>query len=338
MIDKKIFDNYSLNFDNCEIKNFWNWLINFSYLIILENGKKYFLQKINTNIFSDISALENNFKILEKAKNLKNLNILLPIKNKKWDFFSKNENDFYRIFDFIDADCFDSIQENDYIFDAAKNFSTLTEKLSEFSLEFKDTIKDFHNLEMRYENFLKTLEKTKFLERKKESSEIINFILENNFILEKSRYYKEKIPKRVYHHDAKINNVLFEKNNFFVKSIIDLDTFMAWYIFSDFWDLVWTLVFWIDHKNPKKVEFDQEKYDILTKWYLSGFSEKLSKIEEEAMHFWWIYISYMLWIRFLDDYLSWDKYFKIDFENQNFLRAKFQLEIVKDLMIIKKYA
>lgn len=333
MIDKRLFENYDFeDFSDFEIKNFWDWLINFSYILTLKNWKKFFLQKINTSVFPDIEALENNFSVLEKAKKEKNIKILLPFKNKQNKFFTEFEWEFFRIFLFLDDSlCFNVVENNNYILEAAKSFSSLSLSLSEYFSEFKDTIKNFHNLEFRFENFKKTLEKNIFPERTENSKDLIDFILENEKIVEKSKYFMEKIPKRVFHHDAKINNVLFEKENFFVKYIIDLDTFMAWYIFSDFWDLVWTLVFWIDHQNPKKTEFNKEKYNLLVKWYLEWFNSEISETEIEAMHFWWIYISFMLSIRFLDDYLNGDKYFKITYADQNFLRAKYQLEIVKDL-------
>lgn len=334
---QKIFKNYSsLDFSFAKIEDFWDWLINNSYKITLKNWEKYFLQKINTNIFQDLEALENNLNLAFLESDKKNFWLISALKNNFWKIHTKLDFWVFRIFPFVEWKCFNKIDDEKYIFQAAKKFAELSEILTEKSQYFQDTIKNFHNLEMRFENFKKTLEKNFFPERMEKSRELIDFILKNEKIVEKSKYFIEKIPKRVFHHDAKINNILFEKDSYEVKSIVDLDTLMSWYIFSDFWDLVWTLVFGIDHKNPEKTYFDEKKYNLLVDWYLSWF-KNISEIEIEAMHFWGIYISFMLSIRFLDDFLSWDKYFKIDFENQNFLRAKYQLEIVKDLQNKKTY-
>lgn len=337
MIDINFFKNYEdINFDNLLIESFWEWLINTSWSIFLNSSwEKYFLQKLNTDVFSDVEALENNLEVVKKAIKNTDFKLIFPIKNIFWKMHTEFNWEVYRLYPFEEFwETHQIAPTNEHIFSASKKFAELSVILTDYFSEFRDTIVDFHNLEKRYNDFKNTLEKNIFKDRTEKSKDLIDFIEKNNFIIEKWKYYQEKIPKRVFHHDAKINNILFKKWSSEALVIVDLDTLMSGYIFSDFWDMVWTMVFGINHSSPKKVFFDEEKYNSLVSWYLDWFSWKLSNLEVEAMHFWGIYMSYMLSIRFLEDYLKWDKYFKVSYPEHNFDRAKYQLEIVKDLLKI----
>lgn len=334
MLNKNFFEKYpEINFDDLILESFWEGLINTSWSIyITKSSKKYFLQKLNTNVFNDIDALENNLEVAKEAISWTEMKLIFPIKNIFWKMHTEFEWEIYRLYPFEDFwETYQVAPSNKHIFSAAKKFAELSVILTDFSEKFKDTIPDFHNLEKRYNDFQETLKNTVFSDRIEKSKDLINFIEENNFIVSKWKYFQEKIKNRVFHHDAKINNILFKKGSSDALVIVDLDTLMSWYIFSDFWDMVWTMVFGINHSLPEKVYFDKEKYESLVSWYISWFWE-ISDLELEAMHFWWVYMSYMLSIRFLEDYLSWDKYFKVSYPEHNFERAKYQLEIVKDLI------
>lgn len=121
-------------------------------------------------------------------------------------------------------------------------------------------------------------------ERKKLAQNEISEIEKLSWIVDIFEQLKQKIPQRVYHHDAKMNNILFLHNSSEALFPVDLDTIMPGYIFSDFGDMVWSMVFGIDHNNPAKTHFDKEKYQTLVDGYLSGFSD-ISEDEKRAMHF-----------------------------------------------------
>lgn len=54
------------------------------------------------------------------------------------------------------------------------------------------------------------------------------------------------------------------------------------------------------------------------------------------MHFGGLVMSYMLAIRFLEDYLLGDKYFRTNYPNQNLERAWYQLSAVEKLYNFQK--
>lgn len=220
-----------------------------------------------------------------------------------------------------------------HLFSAAKKFAEFSKILSPVASDFQETIPDFHNLSARYAEFEKIVknineENSRKIFAKKE----IETIFSKKWIVEKFEQYKKNIPKRVFHHDAKTNNILFVKGSPEALVPVDLDTIMPGYIFSDFGDMVWSGVFGIDHSKPKETHFDEKKYTALMEGYLAGFGENMSSDEIAAMHFGGIVMNFMLAIRFLSDYLLGDKYFKINYEQHNFDRAFFQLQIVDELL------
>lgn len=247
---------------------------------------------------------------------------------------TEHDNKVFRLYFFVEnADTHQKAPTNEHIFSAAKKFAEFSEILTPVAQDFHETIPHFHDLSHRYadfENILKNLDENN--SRQIFAKNEIEEIKKLSWILEKFEDFKKNLPTRVYHHDAKINNILFAKNASEAIIPVDLDTIMAGYIFSDFGDMVWSMVFGIDHGKPEKTHFDAEKYDSLVAGYLAGFGEKISENEIRAMHFGGIVMSYMLAIRFLADFLNDDKYFKTTYENHNFDRAKWQLDIVAQLL------
>ena len=86
------------------------------------------------------------------------------------------------------------------------------------------------------------------------------------------RLYREgKLPKRVCHCDTKVNNMMFDEDGK-VLCVIDLDTVMPSFIFSDYGDFLRTGANTGDEddKNLDNVNFNMEIFKAFTKGYLEG--------------------------------------------------------------------
>lgn len=272
------FANYpQIDFSNMIIKPFGEGLINTSWTIsyLNENLPKYFLQRLNTAVFKNFSAIENNLKVAQKflAKNSENFELIFPIANKNGDFHTEFAGEIYRIYPF------ENRGETHQVAPTAKHLESSARKFAEFSRiltpiadQFIETIPDFHNLSSRFADFEKILAKISHESpRKIFAKKEIDNILSKKWIVEKFENYKKILPRRVFHHDAKTNNILFVKGKVDALVPVDLDTIMPGYIFSDFGDMVWSGVFGIDHSKPSETHFDTEKYNSLVTGYLSGF-------------------------------------------------------------------
>ncbi len=95
------------------------------------------------------------------------------------------------------------------------------------------------------------------------------------------RLHREgKLPKRICHCDTKVNNMMFDENGH-VLCVIDLDTVMPSYIFSDFGDFMRTAANTgeEDDKNLDNVNFNMEIFKAFTKGYLETAKSFLTDIE-----------------------------------------------------------
>ena len=143
------------------------------------------------------------------------------------------------------------------------------------------------------------------------------------------------IRKGMIHGDTKIENFLFCKDTYNVKSLIDLDTIVPGTWLSDWGDMVRSLV-----NVAGEVEEDLTKVHVCKKTYetvTSGFLSAAGSIPEQEIALMVdavISITLELGARFLTDYLRGDTYFGVaeDHRDLNLTRAAVQLTLAQALM------
>ena len=86
-----------------------------------------------------------------------------------------------------------------------------------------------------------------------------------------------------------------------------------------------------DEKDLSKVYINMDMFKAYTDGYLSEMAPYLNKCEVDNMANSIKVITLELAIRFLDDYLSGDTYFKTNYEHHNLDRCKNQLKLVNDI-------
>jgi Ser/Thr protein kinase RdoA (MazF antagonist) len=135
-----------------------------------------------------------------------------------------------------------------------------------------------------------------------------------------------KLPKRICHCDTKVNNMLVDAETNEVLCVIDLDTTMYSYVFSDYGDFLRTGACTTaeDEPDTSKIGFNVENYKAFTEGYLSTAGEFLTDIERDNLPYAVRLFPYMQGVRFLADYINGDTYFKIKYADHNLVRAKAQ--------------
>lgn len=138
-------------------------------------------------------------------------------------------------------------------------------------------------------------------------------------------YREGKLPKRICHCDTKVNNMLFDKDGN-VLCVIDLDTVMPSFIFSDFGDFLRSAANTgaEDDKDLNNIDFNMEIFEAFTKGYLEGTKSFLLPIEKENLPYAAKLFPYMQTVRFLADYINGDTYYKIQYPEHNLVRTKAQ--------------
>lgn len=143
--------------------------------------------------------------------------------------------------------------------------------------------------------------------------------------------HEGKLPKRVCHCDTKVNNMLFSEDGSEVLCVIDLDTVMPSFIFSDYGDFLRTAASTAAEDEPdfSKIQFRQDVFQAFTKGYLASARSFLTPLEIQMLPYAVVLFPYMQSVRFLWDYLNGDGYWKVQYPTHNLVRAQNQFELVK---------
>jgi len=329
---------YNLDSSELEIEKINNGLINSTWCI--KNSHKYFiLQKINHEVFKNPEAIASNIRLIATylLQHDPGYLFIAPIKTKSNEEMVKIDgNGYFRLIQYVEGSyTINTVEKPQQAFEAAAKFGEFTKILSQFPVEkLKATIPDFHNLSLRYQQFKEALN-TGNKGRLNQSSELIQFMEDNKNIVHiyENILHNPSFKLRVTHHDTKISNVLFNKENKGL-CVIDLDTLMPGYFISDVGDMMRTYLSSVneEEKDFSKIEVREEYFKSIWDGYMGQMKDELN--EEEKRHFIYAgkFMIYMQAIRFLTDYLNNDIYYGSKYEGQNFVRAGNQMELFKKLI------
>lgn len=322
------------------VKSIDNGHINITYLITLKNGQKYVLQKINNYAFKDIDMLMSNISLVSNYLTNHGFESLVPIKTLDGHLFLKDENSYYRLYVFIDDTvCYEKIDNIYLVYNDGKAFGKLHRALAGFDASsLGEIIPNFHNTWQRYLNLKEAIKEDKFDKVKlcKNEIAVINSF-ENEYSRITDGIKNGEISLAVTHNDPKINNVLFDKFSGSIRAIIDLDTVMPGSYLYDFGDALRSLFTGEneDSENLSSLTVDLDIFEAYSKGYLSEMNGVLTPKEIELLPFAPFLIAMELAMRFLEDYLRGDIYFKTSRPNHNLIRARTQLYLAQNIVANK---
>ena len=347
----KILDNYNIKGKLINIKEDNTGNINKTYIItFINNGieYKYLVQQINTNVFNDpyilmenILGVTNYLKeqiILNNDNNHKVLEIIKTKDNNPMCYIydDKGIKRYYRIYKYIDNSIsYDKSFNKDIVYNTGKAFGNFQKLLNNYPMNsLNETIKDFHDTKKRYDKLIKDINNLSN-DRVKEAYQEIEFIIKHQTICDLiiKKLNNNTIPYRVTHNDTKVNNVLMNKETLDYLAVIDLDTVMPGSMLFDYGDGIRSTACTCleDEHDLTKVKIDLELFKSYTRGYLSEISDCITQEELNLMAKSIEIITLELAIRFLNDYINGDTYFKVEYNKQNLYRTKAQLALVKDI-------
>ena len=345
-----VLQSFGITSDKIEYAPLGNGHINVTYLCTIDNEKKYVLQKINNYVFKDVDLLMDNYNKVTTYLYENNIETIHLIKSTDGKPYSKIGNSYYRLYDYIDnAICYEKITDLSLVYKAAESFGQFHKALKGFNAaELGEVIPNFHNTYKRYLNLLNAIEEDK-LGRVNECEKEINFInsLKEHYNLVSSCIGNGYIPLAVTHNDPKINNVLFDEHTGNFRAVIDLDTIMPGSCLYDFGDALRSL-FTGDNEDSEDLSLlvvNFEKFESYTKGYLSEMKEVLNEKEIELLPFSAFLLTIECGIRFLEDYIRGDVYFRVHKDKHNLIRARTQLTLANNILknidemniIVQKY-
>ncbi|RZJ77799.1 MAG: aminoglycoside phosphotransferase family protein [Flavobacterium sp.] len=329
---------YGFDAETVSLKQIGSGLINRTFLLTTETGAQYILQNINTQVFKNPTAIANNIEAV--AKFLKNHypNYLFPapIAAENGNLMFHFEDEYWRLLPFVeDTVAFDILSDPKQAYEAAKQFAKLTRLLNNFeATTLQPTIVGFHDLSLRYEQFLTGLNSTT-AQLKEDASNEIETALHHHFIVDYYKSYEQSanFPDRVIHHDTKISNALLAEHTFDGICVIDLDTLMPGKFISDLGDMMRTYLcaFSENETDLSKINIRLDYFEATIKGYLSEMADILTDTEKDLILFSGKYMVYMQALRFLTDYLNGNIYYPISYHTQNLDRAKNQFKLLSEL-------
>lgn len=328
---------YGLAIEDCAVKAFGSGLINHTWLIAARE-KSYILQRINHNVFKQPKLIDENLNALGHylSKHYPAYLFTLPVETVEHNTLIQYDEDYYRLFEFVkDSTTYDVVEYPELAYEAARQFAKFTKLLAHFpATELKITLPDFHNLSLRYKQFRQAIENAS-KERLEKSKALIAALKSHvNIVYSYEELLQNPAFKvRVTHHDTKISNVLFNKQNKGI-CVIDLDTVMPGYFISDVGDMMRTYLSAAGEEETdlSKVFVRDAYFEAIVKGYLDEMSSELSADEIKMFVYAGKFMVYMQALRFLTDYLNNDIYYGAKYDLHNFNRAANQLTLLESLL------
>jgi hypothetical protein len=114
-----------------------------------------------------------------------------------------------------------------------------------------------------------------------------------------------------------------------VLCIIDLDTVMPSFVFSDFGDFLRSAANTgaEDDPNLGNIHFNMDIYKAFREGYLEGTKSFLTPQELELLPYAACLFPYMQAVRFFADYINGDTYYKVKYPEHNMVRTRAQWKL-----------
>jgi len=305
----------------------------------------YVLQRINMNVLKDVPRLmENIVRVTEHMRRKiaaipgadpdREVLRVVPSRDGR-QFHQDSHGNFWRCYVFIDHQRqSDRVESPGQALEAGKLFGRFIELLSDLpGPPLHETIPAFHNVEHHLDQFKEVLQADPLLRRDEAAKEII-------FVQERAEEMKRilvlgregRIPLRVTHNDTKFNNILFDGKGR-ARCLVDLDTVMPGYVHYDFGDAIRSGCNRAreDESEPGKAGLDIELFAGYAKGFLRSLRGRLSGEETTHLAFSARLFAYMVGLRFLNDHLDGDRYFKIRRPGHNLQRARVHFQLLLDM-------
>jgi len=336
-----ILKQYGFADNSYTVTAFGTGLINNTWLVV-RDGKKYILQRINQHVFKTPAAIDGNIKKLAAylKQHYPQYIFTVPVSTPAGDTLIATNDGAFRMFEFIEGtQTYDVLQQPQQAFEAARQFGRFTKLLSGFNAEdLQITLPHFHDLSLRYKQFIQaTAEGNK--ERIMHAATLIQTLQQYNSLVKifEEIQINPAFKKRVTHHDTKISNVLFDNDDKGV-CVIDLDTVMPGYFISDVGDIMRTYLSAAGEEETdiSKVQVRDEYFDAVMEGYLGEMKDELSLVEAGAFVYAGEFMIYMQALRFLTDYLNNDIYYGAKYPLHNYNRTANQVALLEEL--VKKEA
>lgn len=304
------------------------------------------LQRVNTDVFRDVTAvMENIGRVTAHARARLSQDgaadparqvLSLRLTRAGATHVTSEDGQVFRAFEYIaDSLALQQAQTPQDAYEAGK-------ALGEFVLRMADlpapplhvTLPSFHAPEQRFLQLKAALASDPVGRAQAVSAEWRAIAAREPLAYECADFVRDpELRVRVTHNDAKLNNILFDRNTRRSLCVVDLDTVMPGYLAFDFGDLVRTCVCAAaeDSSELSSIDVRLDYFEAVASGYLGPLARTLTAREHASLARGPSWIVLELAMRFLADYVSGDRYFKVHSPHHNLVRARAQLRLLERL-------
>ncbi len=309
--------------------------INDSYIVEASLGK-FVLQRINNLVFKNVTLLTDNILLVAKHINSKKTSFVVPelIKSISGTYFCNDENgNYWRMYRFIEGETFASVIDPAIADESASIVGLFHTLLSDLDVtKLNNTIPRFHDMDFRMDNFYASIETDRLKRSMKchnEISKLVNIAADVKPLHDQAK--QGAFPLRITHNNTKISKILFNNNRKAI-GLISLDTVMLGYIIYDFGDAIRTANTSVeDETDHSTVNINMDIYKAYAHGYIKSVEGIITTSERNALALSAKYMTFIMALRFITDYIDGDIYYKTNHEHHNLQRARAQIKLIESM-------
>ena len=300
--------------------------------------KSFLVQNVNTYAFRNpVGLMDNIDKVTEHIRRKKPGQVALHFHHTadRKTYVADGDN-FWRMTNYVPSVTYSVVQDLAIVRNAGKAFGEFQMDLADFdSSQLIETIPDFHNTRKRYESLWQAVREDPAgrVSQVRQELDWLKSVEEQACVLTDLQATGE-LPLRVTHNDTKINNVLFSPEDNSAIVVIDLDTVMPGLLGHDFGDAIRFAGNYVEEDCPDydRAGVNLEVFRAFTDGFLSMTAPSMTEKEVQTLAMSCFALTAELCVRFLDDYIRGDLYFKIKSPDHNLVRTRCQIALAKDML------
>lgn len=328
--------------------------VNDTYLAVFRTAfseQRVVLQRINTRIFRHPSWIMANLRVLTEhahrriereasgADRIWQIPRIVPAKDGK-DGVRGRDGSYWRALTLIaSASSFERSQSAEHALEAGTVLGQFHRLLSDLDpKKLRDTLPGFHQTPLylkRYERVRLSHGAARLLKASAEARRLATFIEERRSfvgVLEDATRRGE-LSSRVIHGDPKVSNIMIDDLTGKGTSIVDLDTVKPGLIHYDFGDALRSICNQAGEEadDLASVRFDTDLCAAFVKGYMARARDFLTPGDRRYLYDSIRLIAFELGLRFFEDHLAGDKYFKVSASGHNLRRARVQFRLCESI-------
>ena len=300
--------------------------INTTYFVTTSEGARWVLQRINPHVFPQPRAVIANVAAVSRHPAARGWVARLVDAKSGEPWVEDDAGGVWRLCEHVQGRSAPYLTDLAMARSAGAAFGGLQRALADFDgAKLAPAIPHFHDLGWRYERLDAVLAGDS--PRRSDVKRELEFVSSRRSLAAEGR---DASGFGVIHGDCKVNNLIFDASSDAVRAVVDLDTVMVGARSWDFGDLVRSAATTGAEDDPR-AEIAVDLFRAIASGFVHALGDLVHNDARTELVTACRYITLMLGLRFLIDYLEGDVYFRAARPTHNLERARAQFAILTSL-------